>query len=423
MPRLVFTFLFLISTQTALAQSAAEPDNSSLTLALAEQRALAHNPRLKAVTAARDAAAGQRRQASLLPNPEIGYTRENMGNDTLAGLDGPTSTWQVSQRIEWAGQRGARAETAEGESEAAAALLALEKRLLLAELRTIWTEVLAAQERVAFAEELDRVSRDMRDAVAAQVRAGKVSPVELTRTQVAVAGLQRRVQQAQLTLAAARSRLAGLMGQARADFGSLPGPLPERSALPPLADLEAGLAAHPALQNARARKKAREGERRQARAASYPDVTLTLGQRQFEEAGESAWLVGASLPLPLFDRQQGARAASEARMAEANAELQATEQALRAELELLHASVQTLAAQWQDFDDSTVPASIDAYSAVSKGYRYGKFGLLDVLDAQRTLIDVRFERLDTLIEYQRQRQRLDALTVLSPLALPQENSL
>ena len=52
----------------------------------------------------------------------------------------------------------------------------------------------------------------------------------------------------------------------------------------------------------------------------------------------------------------------------------------------------------------------NVFDAVNKGYRYGKFGLLDVLDAQRTLIETRFEYFDTLTEYHRQRNRLDALT-------------
>lgn len=418
MPRFIFILVFLLPAQIALAQTVMAQSTSTLTLAQAEQQALANNPRLKAMAAGRDVALGRQRQAGLLPNPEIGYTRENLGNNQLTGLDGPTSTWQLSQRIEWAGQRAARIEAAEGESGAAAAGLALERRLLLASLRSTWIEVLAAQERVAFTEGLNQTSLDMQEAVATQVKAGKVSPVALTRTQVAVAALQRRMQQARLTLASARSRLAGLMGLARPDFGPLHGALPELAAVPTLAALEAGLAVHPALQSALAQQKAREGERRQARSASYPDVTLTLGQRQFEQTGESAWLVGVALPLPLFDRQQGARAASEARLAQASAEVLATQQALRAELDLLHASVQALAAQLQDFNSHALPESLDAYTAISRGYRHGKFGLLDMLDAQRSLIDVRFEYFDTLIDYQRQRQQLDAMT-----ALPEENFL
>ena len=112
------------------------------------------------------------------------------------------------------------------------------------------------------------------------------------------------------------------------------------------------------------------------------------------------------------------RAASEARLAQARAEVLATQQALRAELDLLHANVQALAAQLQDFNSHALPESLEAYTAISRGYRYGKFGLLDVLDARRSLIDVRFEYFDTLIDYQRQRQQLHALT-----ALPEENSL
>ena len=62
--------------------------------------------------------------------------------------------------------------------------------------------------------------------------------------------------------------------------------------------------------------------------------------------------------------------------------------------------------------------SESAFSAVNKGYRFGKFGLLDVLDAQRSHVDTRFEFLDTLVDYHRQRARLDALT-----GIAEENTL
>lgn len=389
-----------------------------LTLAEAEQRALARNPFLSASAAAAEAAAGDARQAGLLPNPELGYSRENVGNDKLTGLDGPSSTWQLSQRLELAGQRGARRASAEGEADAARLRWERERALLRAEVRSSWVDVLAAQQRVAFAEELSRVTTDTREAVAAQVRAGKVSPVELVRVDVASAALQRREQLARLSLIAARQRLASVQGLAEPDFGALSAPLPAVTPLPPQAATAQALAANPLQKEADARVRAREGGLRQARAGGFPDVTVSVGQTQFEEAGESAWQMGVSLPLPLFDRNQGARRAAEARLQEARAQAEGAAQTLRAELETLYPQVQALGQQLDTFEKTVLPASAEAFSAVNKGYRFGKFGLLDVLDAQRSLIDTRFDYLDTLTEYHRQRSRLDAL-----LGMAQENPL
>ena len=389
-----------------------------LTLAEAEQRAISHNPALTASEAAADAADGDARQAGLPANPEVGFSRENMGNDRLTGLDGPASTWQLSQKLDLTGQRGARRASALGEAEAARSRLLRERELLRADVRSTWVDVVAAQQRVTFADELGRVTTSTRDAVAAQVKAGKVSPIELTRVEVAAAALQRRAQIVRLSLGAARQRLANLQGLASPDFGALPDVVPEALPLPTEDDVRQRVPSSLWVHEAEARTKASEASLRAAKAARLSGVTVSVGQTQFERAGESAWQMGVSVPLPLFDRNQGAVQAAEARVRQARAQTETTSQGLRTELEVLYPQVRTLEQQLNTFRQSVLPASEEAFSAVNKGYRFGKFGLLDVLDAQRALIDTRFDYLDTLTEYHRQRNRLYAL-----LGLTQESPL
>ncbi|MGB4343649.1 MAG: TolC family protein, partial [Moraxellaceae bacterium] len=248
-----------------------------LTLAEAEQRAISRNPNLTASEAAADAADGDARQAGLLTNPEVSFSRENMGNDQLIGLDGPASTWQLSQQLELTGQRGARRDSALGEAEAARSRLERERELLRAEVRSAWVEVLTAQQRVAFAEELGQVTRDTREAVAAQVKAGKVSPVELTRVEVAAAALQRREQTAKLSLVVARQRLANLQGLARPDFGALPDIVPATKPLPPQEAVHQRLQANPLIKETEARAKASEASLRAAKANRFPGITVSVG--------------------------------------------------------------------------------------------------------------------------------------------------
>lgn len=390
----------------------------ALTLDQAEARALARNPVLAAAVSASEAAEGEAVQAGLLSNPELSYSRENMGNRSLTGLDGPASVWQLIQRVELSGARGARRDGARAEAEAAQWRAGGMRASLLAEVRIAWVEVLAAQQRAAFAGELTQLVKSTRDAVAAQVKAGKVSPVELTRVEVAAAALQRREQQARLTLVAARQRLAGAQGLASPDFGALPAGLPPLRPLPPQDVFVQELPGHPVLREAEAQSRARAADVRAARAARLPAPTFSVGQTVFEDAGESAWQVGVGLPLPLFDRNQGKTRAAEARLQESRTLQEAATQQLRGELEVLYPEVQGLEQQLLTFEQSVLPASDEAFQAVNKGYRYGKFGLLDVLDAQRTLIDTRFDYLDTLTNYHRQRNRLDAL-----MGSTQENAL
>jgi cobalt-zinc-cadmium efflux system outer membrane protein len=382
----------------------------ALTLEQAEARALAHNPTLAAHHAVSMAADAEAEQAARWNNPEISYSRENIGNSALNGLDGPTSRWQLSQELELFGARNAKREGARAEAEVVRIRTGRERQWLLADVRTAWVEVLVAQQRAAMADALRLVLGRTQETVTLQVKAGKVSPVELTRVEVAVAALERRAQQAKQTLVSARQRLAQAQGLSAPDFGELSSDSPTIKPLPPLESLIQAIAQSPTLKEAEAQSRAREASVREMRAARLSNPSISVGHTIFEEAGESAWQVGIGVSLPLFNRNKDGIRAAEARLQESHALQKLAEQKLRGELEVLYPEVKGLEQQLTAFEKTVLPASDNVFDAVNKGYRYGKFGLLDVLDAQRTLIETRFEYFDTLTEYHRQRNRLDALT-------------
>jgi cobalt-zinc-cadmium efflux system outer membrane protein len=63
---------------------------------------------------------------------------------------------------------------------------------------------------------------------------------------------------------------------------------------------------------------------------------------------------------------------------------------------------QTLATAYNEgmvLQATVLPAAQSAFEAATEGYRQGKFGFLDVLDAQRTLFETRGQYLDALATY------------------------
>ncbi|UUZ48959.1 TolC family protein [Massilia sp. B-10] len=137
------------------------------------------------------------------------------------------------------------------------------------------------------------------------VASSKISPVEETRAKLAEANLQVEAIQARRDLAEARIRLALLWG---GDPDGLSLATPEL-ALPPAADpaaVTAMLAGAPAMQRAAADLDWRSAAARLERSKRYPDVSLIVGQKREGSGRERQTLVGLSVPLPLFDRNQGA---------------------------------------------------------------------------------------------------------------------
>ncbi|MFC7694075.1 TolC family protein [Paeniroseomonas aquatica] len=120
-------------------------------------------------------------------------------------------------------------------------------------------------------------------------------------------------------------------------------------------------------------------------------------------------MLGLSVPLPVFDRNQGniLRAGAELNRAEADAE--------RGRLYLdaaLADAERRLDQAWRAADSLrriVLPAALEAAGFAREGYAEGKFSLLEVLDAQRVLSDVREQLNGSLLEVQQLRADLARL--------------
>ena len=123
--------------------------------------------------------------------------------------------------------------------------------------------------------------------------------------------------------------------------------------------------------------------------------------RDGNTVAERELLLGISLPLPLFNREQGSVAAALSREQAATLALQLAEQNARTSLQQTHARWQALNAQAQILQADALPAAQSAYRAASLGFEYGKFSFLEVLDAQRSYFGVQSQYLRTLLALHR----------------------
>jgi cobalt-zinc-cadmium efflux system outer membrane protein len=136
-----------------------------------------------------------------------------------------------------------------------------------------------------------------------------------------------------------------------------------------------------------------------ARAEAWPDLTLTAGMKRIEELDLYAFVAGFSLPLPLFDRNQGG--IDEARV-EASRARESRRKALAAARSGFEAAWQALVQASEGaatLREEVLPAARAAFEAADEGYRQGKFGYLDVLDAQETLFETKRQLIEALLTY------------------------
>ncbi|MEW6762396.1 MAG: TolC family protein [Pseudomonadota bacterium] len=399
----------------ALAGSASALE-APLTLPAAIDRALAANPGLRAAGSEALAQEGAIRQAGALPNPELELLREGRERNNQ------TTTAQLGIPFELGGKRAARLDAARQERALALAAVDALRAQVRADTVAAFYDVVAAGERQRLAQELVALAERATQAAVRRAETGKASPLDATRAKVAQSAQQIEAIQAARELAAARIRLAALWGGDPATLAvAAPGAI-DAAAVPPLAQLEARLPGAPDLRRALAGVAHRSALVRVEESRRMPDVTLIVGtQRESsnERPGEERRAVlGVSVPLPLFNRNSGAVLESLRRVDKARDELDAERVRLHAALSQAHGDLTAASEEAALIRRDILPGAEQAYAAANRGYELGKFGLIDVLDAQRTLVQSRHQYLKAAAESYRALADIERLVGPAPQEKP-----
>ncbi|CAN7528738.1 TolC family protein [Aquipseudomonas alcaligenes] len=365
----------------SLGQAFAAP--TALTLAAALEQAQRNNPDLAAAGWALGIAEGERQQAALLPNPELSWEQEDTRSATR------TTTVQITQPIELGGKRGARTALAERGIDAAGLELERSRNALRAEVIQAFQGLLQAQVRVGLAEQSQALAGRGVVIAEGRVKAGKVSPIELTRAQVQRAEIALELRRALQEQARATTQLQRVLGADVAAPVALAGDAAALPGIPPGTRLLGALAESAELRLAQMGIDQQDAAFELEKAQRIPDLSVSLGSQYSAEDRERVNVVGLSMPIPLFNRNQGNVLAAARRADQARDQRRAVEWRLRGEVREALEQWQAASAEVEAFSATILPAASSAVDSTSRGFEMGKFAFLDVLDAQRTLIQAR----------------------------------
>ncbi len=394
-------------------EDAEAPNSGSLieplTLSEAVALALAQNPSLRAAAAEVRAREGEAYQAARPPNPEVEAGIEEFGGSgARTGVGAAEVGGGVAQTFELGGDRRARAAVAARGAELGAWDLEAARLDLVSQVHQTFSAVLAAEARLALAEEQREIARRFADAVARRAEAGAVSPLEARRSAVAAATAEAAFGRALRLLGAARARLAPLLGVPSDDLDVV-GDLDRFTDVPPYELLLPFLGLNPDVARYPTALAQAEAQVALERARRVPDPTLRAGVTYFNEVNEGAVTAGVSIPIPFFDRNRGAIQAARARVSGTAAEAEAV--LLRAERELAEAygTYAAAAETARTLRDDALPNARIAFEGIQTGYQEGEYDLLAVLDAQRTLVETQNALADALGEAAQARTAVERL--------------
>lgn len=390
------------NAEKSVSTEAVEP-RDTITLHRALALALMKNPELAAYSWDVRAAEARALQASLLPNPEIEVEVEEFdagGDGNAGGFDTAETTIVLSQLVELGGKRRKRTEVAKLKSELAGWDYEAKRLAVFTETTKAFVNVLASQERVTLAELSAKLAEDIFQTVTERVKAGKVSPLEQIRAKVTLSISQIEMKRSKLELDTARKQLAAMWGISSPRFSTVKGEFETViDEIPPLAELFPHVSENPNLARRETDVRLKQSSIALEKAGRVPDLTASAGIQQFEETGDDAFTFGFSLSIPLFDRNQGSIREAEHLLAKARTEQLAAGIQIRKKLAEVHQELSSSHLASIMLRKDILPAAKRAFEAARDGYQQGKFGYLEVLDAQRTLFEARDQYIGTLRAY------------------------
>jgi len=374
---------------------------AGLGLDTAIARALQREPSLRAVRSDIEAARGLQQQADLHPNPTLTFERR----DEPGGTDNLTSIG-----IEWPldlSRRGGRVQTAERSLQAMQFAVADRERLLVADVRMQYGAAAAAVRDVVVADDLVAAAQRQWDVVRARVDAGGTPPLERDLLEVEL----RRFEAGRL-LAAGRADVAVV--QLKQLLGMSPSePLLLRETLEVLvagrsevaSAAPAVIATRPDVREAEARVIVADARVDQAHREGRVDVSL-FGTYMRMDAGFPQQGVGAAgalervrgqfnyvaagatVMLPLFNRNQGQVAAAQAERSGAEARREAAELAARAEVAAAQARDARARRAASLYTGGVRTLARQNLNVVQQTFDLGRATVFDVLAEQRRYLEI-----------------------------------
>ncbi|MCH2547827.1 MAG: TolC family protein [Alphaproteobacteria bacterium] len=384
---------------------------SMITLKNAIAKAIEASPRLKAGAAGVEMAKGLHEQAGYLPNPEMGVQAENIaGSGRFSGISGAEITYGLSQQIEIGGKRSNRIAAAEQSMALSKLEMQIERLDLERDVHVAYTEAVAAQKTLRLAEERKELAEQLHQTVKKRVQAAREPEIQQSKAKIGVSTANFNLARAKRELTHTKHVLSSLWAGHESHFHMADEHFYILTAPPREHEIEAQLDKTPDLKHWEI-----EHQRRKALAAlevarAMPNPEFAIGVRDLRGVDEQAFVVGVSVPIPVWNANRGNIASARSEV------VQAESQGRSAELTLRNAAFQHLEdlinayEQAEALKSDIIPSAEKAFSLAHEGYEAGSFPYLEVLDAQRTLFEVKEQYVEALRAYHTASANVERLT-------------
>ncbi|MDQ7073883.1 MAG: TolC family protein [Gammaproteobacteria bacterium] len=367
---------------------------------------LARHPDISAMEAAWSAANVRVEQARAFDDPVLSYT---LAPQTV-GAKGVAvgQKWSLSQRLPWPGKRDLRVKVARAESDVA--FVGIEQMRL--KLTEISKAVYADWYFVHAALRINGINRSLLQAFQniAEIKysAGRASQQDVLRAEVEQMLLEHRdirlERRRRNTLASINTLLQRLPDQPL----PLPMGLPDPISLPTVEQLRTrALETHPALRMLAARTEASRYRSSLVERDDYPDIKLSAGYNSLWNQSEKQFTVGASINIPLQDTRSAAKVEARAMTLSLDFQQRAKVSQLMGDVQHALENVRESERVLSLYQTRLLPLAQENLQAAQSDYEAGSGNFLDLISAEKSVMQTRLQQEQTRANYHRRLAALE----------------
>ena len=371
------------------------------TLDRAENMARESNPTLRQAEAEIRAAKARQQQAGLYPNPQVGYTGDEIRGGSVGG---GKQGFFVQQTIVTAGKLGKSRDVFANETMLAEIEAQEQKTRVESAVKIAFFRVLAEQERLDMRRDLSKISQNFAEVQRQLMNSGQADESEVLDAEIEARRMRMAERMEENSLREEWRSLAAVVGQPTLPLATVAGDL--EHGWPALNEdevVDAIAKQSPAIQIAEKTIAREQAVLARAQRDPIPDVQLragleynheTLGSVPFAKGWEG--IAEASVQIPIFNRNQGnistARAETErAEQEKTRVELTLRERAATVVDEYANANLMAL-----QYRDEVLPRARKAYSLLAEKYGQMLASYPRVLETQRKLYELQLEYISAL---------------------------
>ena len=382
---------------------AAAQSEVSLSLEQAETLWQEHSREIRLARTAVGGAAADVKTAGQIPNPDVSLNALSISPWSGYGSGGwkdkkMDTQLRLDQTIERGGKRELRVKGAEARLDAARFDLDDTTRQQLGVLRYAYYNLRLAQEKLTLANETATLYGKSTEAGRLRQKAGDISPVDLSRLQIDKSRADSEARQAQAELEQAQLALAYLIGHdgsAEKLRATDNWPALEEQALS-----QSPLDQRPDLEAARKRMAAAEVDRDLARALEKRNVTLGVQyEHNLQNAPTNSYGFGVSVPLFIWHEYEGEIARAEADYDNARQQFELQQAQAGGQVAQARSVLLSARARYKRLESGLLADAERVAKAAEFAYTKGAMGLMDLLDARRTLRQIQIEAASARADY------------------------